>query len=59
MCSSTASASSGRSSSTSYVTGTDYPYDLLAGARGMQLAEAGLESNRTGAKVVLDEITLD
>lgn len=44
---------------TSYVTGTDYPYDLLAGARGMQLAEAGLESNRTGAKVVLDEITLD
>ena len=43
----------------SYVTGTDYPFDLLAGARGMQLAEAGLESNRTGAKVTLDEIALD
>lgn len=44
---------------TSYVTGTDYPFDLLAGARGMQLAQAGLESNRTGAKVSLPEITLD
>jgi predicted dehydrogenase len=42
----------------SYVTGTDYPFDLLAGARGMQLAQAGLESNTTGAKVTLDEIVL-
>ena len=43
----------------SYVTGTDYPFDLLAGARGMQLAQAGLESNTTGAKVTLDEIVLN
>ncbi|NHI15703.1 Gfo/Idh/MocA family protein [Microbacterium excoecariae] len=44
---------------TSYVLGTDYPFDLLAGARGVQLAEAGLESSRTGAKVALPALSLD
>ena len=43
----------------SYVTGSDYPFDLLAGARGVQLAEAGLESSRDGRKVILNELTLD
>jgi predicted dehydrogenase len=33
-------------------------FDLLAGARGVQLAEAGLESSRTGARVALPELTL-
>jgi predicted dehydrogenase len=41
----------------SYVEGTPYPFDLLAGARGVQLAEAGLRSSREGRKVVLDELT--
>lgn len=43
---------------TSYVEGTAYPFDLLAGARGVQLAEAGLRSSREGCKVVLDELPL-
>jgi len=43
---------------TSYVLGTDYAFDLLAGARGVQLAIAGLESSRTGAKVALEELSL-
>ena len=43
---------------TSYVEGTPYPFDLLAGARGVQLAEAGLRSSREGCKVVLDELPL-
>ena len=43
---------------TSYVEGTPYPFDLLAGARGVQLAEAGLRSSREGRKVVLDELPL-
>ncbi len=30
-----------------------YSYDLLAGARGVRLAEAGLESSRTGQRVEL------
>ncbi|WP_226996762.1 Gfo/Idh/MocA family protein [Tessaracoccus aquimaris] len=42
----------------SYVLGTDYPFDLLAGARGVQLAEAGLESAREGRKVELAELGL-
>jgi len=33
-------------------------FDLLAGARGVQLAEAGLESSRTGARVDLSELIL-
>jgi predicted dehydrogenase len=36
----------------------DHEFDLLAGARGVQLAEAGLESSRTGARVDLPELTL-
>ncbi|WOF24714.1 Gfo/Idh/MocA family oxidoreductase [Microbacterium betulae] len=43
----------------SYVLGTGYAFDLLAGARGVQLAAAGLESSRTGAKVVLPALTLE
>lgn len=43
---------------TSYVLGTDYPFDLLAGARGVQLAEAGLESARTGIRVAIEELTV-
>jgi len=35
-----------------------YEFDLLAGARGVQLAEAGLESSRTGARVELPELTV-
>ena len=42
----------------SYVLGTDYPFDLLAGARGVQLAEAGLESAREGRKIALTPLTL-
>ncbi|MDR1387146.1 MAG: Gfo/Idh/MocA family oxidoreductase [Propionibacteriaceae bacterium] len=42
----------------SYALGTPYPYDLLAGARGVSLAEAGLESSRLGRKIVLPELTL-
>jgi predicted dehydrogenase len=36
----------------------DHKFDLLAGARGLQLAEAGLESSRTGTRVALPELTL-
>jgi predicted dehydrogenase len=36
----------------------DHKFDLLAGARGLQLAEAGLESSRTGMRVALPELTL-
>lgn len=44
---------------TSYVTETPYAFDLLAGARGVQLAEAGLRSSREGRKVELPAIALD
>ncbi|MFI6576063.1 Gfo/Idh/MocA family protein [Nocardiopsis sp. NPDC050513] len=40
------------------VTGSPFPHDLLAGARGLQMAEAGLQSARTGSTVELDEVTL-
>jgi predicted dehydrogenase len=43
----------------SYAEGTDYPFDLLSGARGVQLAEAGLASNREGRKVELRTLALD
>jgi predicted dehydrogenase len=33
-----------------------YHFDLLAGARGVQLAEAGLESSRTGTRVDVPEL---
>jgi predicted dehydrogenase len=36
-----------------------HAFDLLAGARGVQLAEAGLESSRTGARVELRELALE
>ncbi len=39
-----------------YVLDADYEFDLLAGARGVQLAEAGLESSATGRKVTLPEL---
>ncbi|MFJ1767018.1 Gfo/Idh/MocA family protein [Amycolatopsis sp. NPDC088138] len=35
------------------VTGEPHPYDFQAGARGIRLAEAGLESSRTGRRVEL------
>jgi predicted dehydrogenase len=35
-----------------------HEFDLLAGARGVQLAEAGLESSRTGVRVDLPELVL-
>ncbi|WP_406631818.1 Gfo/Idh/MocA family protein [Amycolatopsis sp. WGS_07] len=35
------------------VDGDPHPYDLLSGARGVRLAEAGLQSSRTGARVDL------
>jgi predicted dehydrogenase len=38
--------------------GTPYPYDFLAGARGVQLAEAGLRSSDQGRRIVLDEVRL-
>ncbi|ASO21958.1 putative dehydrogenase [Actinoalloteichus hoggarensis] len=34
-----------------------FPHDFLAGARGVQLAEAGLESSRTGRRVAIEPIT--
>ncbi|WP_150240032.1 Gfo/Idh/MocA family protein [Nocardiopsis quinghaiensis] len=37
---------------------TPFPHDLLSGARGMQMAEAGLQSARTGRTIELDEVTL-
>ena len=44
---------------TSYVTETPYEFDLLAGARGVQLAEAGLQSSREGRKVALPALSID
>ncbi|RCV47522.1 Gfo/Idh/MocA family protein [Marinitenerispora sediminis] len=38
--------------------GTPFPHDFLSGARGLQLAEAGLRSSRTGSRVELEEVTL-
>ncbi|GAB6897095.1 Gfo/Idh/MocA family protein [Kineosporia succinea] len=34
-----------------------YTFDLLAGARGVRLAEAGLESSRTGRRIELPSLT--
>jgi predicted dehydrogenase len=42
----------------SVVEETPYEFDLLAGARGVQMAEAGLASSRTGARVALPELVL-
>ncbi|MDR6868385.1 putative dehydrogenase [Microbacterium resistens] len=43
---------------TSYVLGTEYRFDLLAGARGVQFAEAGLASSAQGRKIALDALSL-
>lgn len=43
----------------SYAEGTDYPFDLLSGARGVLLAEAGLRSSAEGRKVELPTLSLD
>ncbi len=37
----------------SYVLGTDYPFDLLAGARGVLLAESAMRSSAEGRKIEL------
>ncbi|GAA3991296.1 Gfo/Idh/MocA family oxidoreductase [Thermobifida alba] len=39
-------------------TDVPFPHDLLAGARGLQLAEAGLRSAETGRTVELEEVSL-
>lgn len=40
-----------------YVVGEgDHPYDFMAGARGVRLAEAGLQSSAEGARIELGEI---
>jgi predicted dehydrogenase len=41
-----------------YLTDAPYAYDLLSGARGVQLAEAALRSSRDGCKVALQPLTL-
>ncbi|MBZ4487495.1 Gfo/Idh/MocA family oxidoreductase [Microbacterium sp. cx-55] len=43
----------------SYVSNTPYAFDLLAGARGVQLAEAGLRSSREGRRIELPTLALD
>ncbi|EFC86076.1 Gfo/Idh/MocA family protein [Parafrankia sp. EUN1f] len=39
------------------VDGAGHPYDFLSGARGIQLAEAGLRSSASGQRVALAELT--
>jgi predicted dehydrogenase len=36
-----------------------FPYDLLSGARGVLMAEKGLESSRTGARVDIPAVTVE
>jgi len=43
---------------TAVAEGTPYAYDFLAGARGVQLAEAGLRSSAEGRRITLDEVRL-
>lgn len=40
------------------VSGAPFPYDLLAGARGVQLAELGLASAREGRRMPVPELSL-
>jgi predicted dehydrogenase len=40
------------------VDGTEFPWDFAAGARGVQLAELGLESARTGRRVEIPALDL-
>ncbi|MBP6685674.1 MAG: Gfo/Idh/MocA family oxidoreductase [Leucobacter sp.] len=42
----------------SYVLGTDYEFDLLAGARGVQFAEAGLASSAEGRRIAIEPLAL-
>ena len=42
----------------SVVDGTTFPYDFLAGAKGVQLAELGLKSWQEGRKLEVPELTL-
>jgi predicted dehydrogenase len=37
--------------------GREYPYDLLAGARGVRLAETGLQSAAEGRRIALEPLT--
>ncbi len=41
---------------TAYHLGETYEFDMLAGARGVQLAEAGLQSSREGRKIELEDL---
>jgi hypothetical protein len=36
-----------------------FPYDLLSGARGVLMAQKGLESSKTGARVDIPEVTAE
>jgi predicted dehydrogenase len=38
------------------VAGTPFPWDLMAGARGVQLAELAMESARVGSKLAIPEL---
>ncbi|HJP79854.1 MAG TPA: Gfo/Idh/MocA family oxidoreductase [Pseudonocardiaceae bacterium] len=40
------------------VADTPFPWDLLAGARGVQLAELAMESARNGSKVTIPDLTV-
>jgi predicted dehydrogenase len=40
------------------VSGAPFPYDLLAGARGVQLAELGMASAREGRRMTVPELSL-
>ncbi len=40
------------------VSGAPFPHDLLAGARGVQLAELGMASARAGRRMAVPELTL-
>jgi predicted dehydrogenase len=40
------------------VSGAPFPYDLLAGARGVQLAELGMASAREGRRMAVPELSL-
>jgi predicted dehydrogenase len=43
---------------TALATGADFPYDLLAGARGVQLAELGMQSAREGRRLDVPALQL-
>lgn len=42
----------------SYASGTEYPFDLLAGAKGVQFAEAGLTSSAEGRRIAIEKLSL-